>query len=133
MSSLRLRSDWAQLVMRLQSWILASREAAVCSWELAQLSLARMASSASWKTGLWTLLCRVLGGRVEGETEAETEARAGLGTGIAGAGVAGGGREPLSPVAAPSQCSGLGRGTDPLPWRLLGPLFRSAGWDGAEG
>lgn len=47
LSSLRLRSELAQLVIRLHSWILDSSEAELCSWFVAHRSLIRTASSAS--------------------------------------------------------------------------------------
>lgn len=106
LSSLRLRSELAQLAMRLQSWILDSREAELCSWLVAQRSLVRIASSASCNTGWRPAVCGITGGRVG--------ARAGVGAGGEGDGTAGGSRRALPPAAAPSQCSGLGRGTDTL-------------------
>lgn len=100
LSSLRLRSELAQLVMRLQSWMLASREAELCSWLVAQRSLVRTASSASSNTGWMAVLCGQTGGR-EG-TMAAAEGGAG------GAGTVGGSSKALPPAAAPSQCSGRG-------------------------
>lgn len=122
LSSLRLRSELAQLVMRLQSWTLASRDAEHCSWVVAQRSLVRIASSASSNTGWRAVLCGQTGGRVG--------ARAGAEGVVEGGGAAGGSRRALPPAAAPSQCSGLGWGTDTLDWLLLGAPFTST-WDGA--
>lgn len=124
LSSLRLRSELAQLVIRLQSCMLASREDALCSWLVAQRSLVKTASSASCNTGWSAVLCGQAGGRVG--------ARGMVGTGVVGGGTAGGGRMALPPAAAPSQCSGLGWGTDPLACTvLLGPPLSSGAWGGA--
>lgn len=103
--------------MRLQSWILDSREAELCSWVVAQRSLVRTASSASCSTGRRAALCGLTGGRAG--------ARAVVAAGGEGEGTAGGGRIALPPAAAPSQCSGLGTDT------LLGPPLSSGAWDGA--
>ncbi len=89
--------------MRLHSWILASREAELCSWVVAQRSLIRTASSASCNTGWKAALGGLTGGR--GGPRAAEEA------GVEGEGTAGGGRAALPPAAAPSQCSGLGTDT----------------------
>lgn len=106
--------------MRLQSWILVSREAELCSWVVAQRSLLRMASSASCNTCCTAGLCGLAEGR--GGARAVVEA------GVKGEGTAGGGKAFLPPAAAPSQCSGLG--TDTLAWLLLGPPLSSAPWSG---
>lgn len=100
LSSLRLRSEVAQLVIRLQSWALASREVELCNCVVAQRSLVRTASSASCSAGRRAVLC--------GQTEGRVGARAGGDTGAVGEGTAGGSRRALPPAAAPSQCSGLG-------------------------
>lgn len=120
---MRLRSELAQLAMRLQSWMLASREAELCSWVVAQRSLVRTASSASCNTGWMAAIGGVTGGRAGG--------RAAVAAGGEGEGTAGGGRTALPPAAAPSQCSGLGWGTVALAWLLLGPPLSSGAWDGA--
>lgn len=113
--------------MRLQSRILASSEAELCSWLVAQRSLASTASSASCTTGWMAALCGGTGGRAG----AGVAVVAGTdGDGAAGGGrVASGGRRPLPPAAAPSQCSGLG--TDTFGWLLPGLPLSSWAWDGA--
>lgn len=119
--SLRLRSELAQLAMRLQSWILDSREAELSSCVVAQRSLVRTASSASCNTGLMAASCGQTGGR--------GGATAGVEAGVEGEGTAGRGRAALPPAAAPSQCSGLG--TDTLAWLLLALSLSSGAWDSA--
>lgn len=121
-SSLRLRSELAQLEIRLHSWMLASREAELCSWVVAQRSLVRMASSASCSTGARVAGC----GQTVGRAGAMTTGAAGE---VGGGGTGGGSREALPPAAAPSQCSGRGWGTVTFVWPpppLLEPLFSSA-------
>lgn len=103
LSSLRLRSELAQLAMRLQSWMLASREAELCSWVVAQRSLVRTASSASCNTGWRAVLCGQTGGRAGARVVVEA--------GGEGEGTGGGSGGALPPAAAPSQCSGLGTDT----------------------
>lgn len=117
--SLRLRSELAQLVMRLHSWMLVSTEAELCNWLVAQRSLVRTASSASWSM-FWVA---VLGGLTGGRAGVRT----GVEDGVKGEGAAGGGKVTRPPAAAPSQCSGLG--TDTLAWvpLVLGPPLSSAG------
>lgn len=122
--SLRLRSELAQLVMRLQSWMLVSTEAELCNWLVAQRSLVRTASSASWSMFWMAVLGGLTGGRAG--------ARTGVEDGVKGEGAAGGGKVARPPAAAPSQCSGLG--TDTLAWLplVLGPPLSSGGaaWAG---
>lgn len=101
--SLRLRSELAQLVMRLHRWMLVSTEAELCNWLVAQRSLVRTASSASWSM-FWTA---VVGGMTVGRAGARTGAE----DVVKGEGAAGGGRGARPPAAAPSQCSGLGTDT----------------------
>lgn len=107
--------------MRLQSWMLVSMEAELCSWVVAQRSLVRTASSASCNTVWRAELCGLTGGRVG--------ARAAVEAGVDGAGATGGGRTALPPAAAPSQCSG--RGTDTLAGLLRGAPLTAGGWSGA--
>lgn len=122
--SLRLRSELAQLVMRLHSWMLVSTEAELCNWLVAQRSLVRTASSASWSMFWMAVLGGLTGGRAG--------ARTGVEDGVKGEGAAGGGKVARPPAAAPSQCSGLG--TDTLAWLplVLGPPLSSEGaaWAG---
>lgn len=87
--------------------MLASSEAELCNWLVAQRSLVRTASSASCNTSRWAELC--------GVTEGRAGARAAVEAGVEGGGTAGGGRGVLPPAAAPSQCSGLGWGMDIFP------------------
>lgn len=106
-SSFRLRSESAQLRMRLHSWILASTEAECWSSCVAHRSLCSTASSAldraGWGAGA-TMGAATWTGCMDG---VDVGRKLGV-TVSAGEGLAGGGRGPLSPDAAPSQCSGRG-------------------------
>lgn len=117
LSSLRLRSELAQLLIRLHSWMLASSEAELCNWVVAQRSLVRTASSASSKTGCRVVFCGQTGGRMGASVVVEA--------GGGGDATTGGGNRALPPAAAPSQCSGLGWGTNTLAWLLVGPPLSS--------
>lgn len=126
LSSLRLRRELAQLAIRLQSWMLDSRQAELCSWVVAQRSLVSTASSASCNTGWRAAVCGQTGGRVGARVVP------GLVAGVEVEGTAGRGRRALPPAAAPSQCSGLGWGTDPLAWLLPEPPLSTGACVGAR-
>lgn len=83
--------------------MLVSTEAELCNWLVAQRSLVRTASSASWSMFWVAVLGGLTGGRAGARTGAEDGAK--------GEGAAGGGRVARPPAAAPSQCSGLGTDT----------------------